>query len=69
MKSPTLYDLSKPQLEAVVAQVIREEGFVKLVCADPINVALRINRPFACLQLENLDSMWKLKGFVPNPDS
>ena len=34
MQSPTLYDLSKPQLEAVVAQVIREEGFVKLVCID-----------------------------------
>lgn len=34
MRSPTLYDLSKPQLEAVVAQVIREEGFVKLVCVD-----------------------------------
>lgn len=32
VRSPTLYDLSKPQLEAVVAQVIREEGFVKLVC-------------------------------------
>jgi hypothetical protein len=32
MQSPTLYDLSKPQLEAVVAQVIREEGFIKLVC-------------------------------------
>ena len=31
MRSPTLYDLSKPQLEAVVAQVIREEGFIKLV--------------------------------------
>jgi hypothetical protein len=34
MQSPTLYDLSKPQLEALVAQVIREEGFVKLVCVD-----------------------------------
>jgi len=34
MRSPTLYDLSKPQLEAVVAQVIREEGFIKLVCVD-----------------------------------
>ena len=34
MQSPTLYDLSRPQLEAVVAQVIREEGFVKLVCVD-----------------------------------
>ena len=34
MRSPTLYDLSKPQLEAVVAQVIREEGFIKLVCTD-----------------------------------
>lgn len=34
MQSPTLYDLSKPQLEAVVAQVIREEGFVKLVRVD-----------------------------------
>lgn len=32
MESPTLYDLSKSQLEVVVAQVIREEGFVKLVC-------------------------------------
>lgn len=32
MHSPTLYDLSKPQLEAVVAQVIREEGFIQLVC-------------------------------------
>jgi hypothetical protein len=31
MHSPTIYGLSKPQLEAVVAQVIREEGFVKLV--------------------------------------
>lgn len=34
MQSPTLYDLSKSQLEAVVAQVIREEGFIKLVCVD-----------------------------------
>ena len=34
MRSPTLYDLSKPQLEAVVAQVVREEGFAKLVCID-----------------------------------
>jgi len=34
MRSPTLYDLTKPQLEALVAQVIREEGFVKLVCVD-----------------------------------
>jgi hypothetical protein len=34
MQSPTLYDLSRPQLEAVVAQVIREEGFVKLVCVN-----------------------------------
>ena len=34
MRSPTLYDLSKPQLEAVVAQVVREEGFIKLVCID-----------------------------------
>jgi len=34
MQSPTLYDLSKPQLEALVAQVIREEGFIKLVCVD-----------------------------------
>ncbi|KAF9648566.1 hypothetical protein BDM02DRAFT_3187004 [Thelephora ganbajun] len=49
MRSPALYDLSKPQLEAVVAQVIREEGFAKL--------------------LETLDSMWKLKGFIPNQDS
>lgn len=32
MHSPTLYDLSHQQLEVVVAQVIREEGFVKLVC-------------------------------------
>ena len=32
MQLPPLYDLSKPQLEAVVAQVIREEGFIKLVC-------------------------------------
>lgn len=32
MQSPTLYDLSRSQLEAVVAQVIREEGFIKLVC-------------------------------------
>ena len=31
MQSSTLYGLSGPQLEAVVAQVIREEGFVKLV--------------------------------------
>lgn len=31
MHLPTIYGLSKPQLEAVVAQVIREEGFVKLV--------------------------------------
>ena len=34
MRSPTLYDLSGPQLEAIVSQVIREEGFIKLVCAD-----------------------------------
>ena len=34
MQSPTVYGLSKPQLEAVVAQVIREEGFVELVCVD-----------------------------------
>jgi len=34
MQSPTLYDLSRSQLETVVAQVIREEGFVKLVCVD-----------------------------------
>ena len=34
MRSPTLYDLSRSQLEAVVAQVIREEGFIKLVCID-----------------------------------
>ena len=34
MRTPTLYDLSKPQLEAVVAQIIREEGFVKLVCVN-----------------------------------
>ena len=34
MQSPILYDLSRSQLEAVVAQVIREEGFVKLVCVD-----------------------------------
>ena len=33
MQSPALYNLSKPQLEAIVAQVIREEGFIKLVCA------------------------------------
>jgi hypothetical protein len=32
MQSPALYDLSKPQLEVLVAQVIREEGFIKLVC-------------------------------------
>lgn len=32
-QSPTLYNLSKPQLEAVVAKVVREAGFVKLVSA------------------------------------
>ena len=32
MQSPALYDLNKSQLEAVVAHVIREEGFIKLVC-------------------------------------
>jgi hypothetical protein len=44
MRSPTLYDLSRPQLEAVVAQVIREDGFVKLVCADiyPQRVSWRL---------------------------
>lgn len=34
MRSPTLYDLSRSQLEVVVSQVIREDGFIKLVSVD-----------------------------------
>ncbi|GBE81165.1 hypothetical protein BKA93DRAFT_755996 [Sparassis latifolia] len=41
---PTLYNLPRRDLENLVAKVIREEGFAKL--------------------LEDLDSMWRVKGFV-----
>jgi hypothetical protein len=33
-KIPALYDLSRSQLEELVAQVVREDGFAKLVRID-----------------------------------
>jgi hypothetical protein len=33
-KTPAMYNLSRPQLEDLVAHVVREDGFVKLVCID-----------------------------------
>ncbi|CCM01920.1 uncharacterized protein FIBRA_03992 [Fibroporia radiculosa] len=38
------YNLSRADLESLVARIVREDGFVKL--------------------LEDLDSMWKIKGFL-----
>jgi len=40
----SIYNLSRTDLETLIAKVIREEGFAKL--------------------LEDVDSMWKIKGFL-----
>lgn len=60
-KTCSLNTLSRSQLEDLVAQVVREDGFAKLVCIHNSVVHLS---DLMLLKLESLDSMWKVKGYL-----
>ena len=65
-KAPALYDLSRTELETLVGEVVREEGFVRLVSPLPLCCASGELRLTLSLihQLENLDSMWRVKALL-----
>ena len=62
---PALYDLSRAELETLVGEVVREEGFVKLVSLTIFvgKRELRLKRSLIH-QLESLDSMWRVKALL-----
>jgi len=65
--TPALHKLSHAELESIVAQVIREEGFAQLVSViegfnkGTITSGGAANR---IPQLASLDTMWRVKGFL-----
>lgn len=63
--SAGLYALPKEELEKLVAEVIREEGFADLVRAFPcqfIPCGVLIVR--GGMKMKALDGMWRVKGLV-----
>lgn len=65
--TPTLYKLPRHELECLVAEIVREDGFLQLVAfLLLLPSSLKELRPLTAirLQLESLDSMWRVKAFV-----
>lgn len=48
-KTSALHNLSRSQLEEIVAQVVREDGFVTLVCPTAILVSFSDFTPYSWL--------------------
>ena len=70
---PELYSLTRHELENLVSVVVREPGFPKLVRSFfPSIEGIRRSPPFvleltlspSVRQLEALDSMWVVRGFL-----
>ena len=59
-----LYELSKDQLERLVAEVVREEGFAELVSIRSHLDHARTTPTNPLSQMNSLDGMWKIKGLV-----
>jgi len=68
-EAPELYNLTRPELENLVSVVVREPGFPKLVRLQ-FHIffdVVCLGRRSQCLmfrQLEALDSMWVIRGFL-----
>lgn len=57
---PGLHELSPEELERLVAEVVREEGFVKLVgTVHSYGIGVAVDA--ALSKLESLDTMWRVK--------
>ena len=69
-EAPELYNLARPELENLVSVVVREPGFPRLVRLQLHISSLTSSlweRRAQCLlfrQLEALDSMWVIRGFL-----
>jgi hypothetical protein len=70
-EAPELYNLARPELENLVSVVVREPGFPRLVRLQLHIIfffdVVCLGRRAQCLmfrQLEALDSMWVIRGFL-----
>lgn len=64
--SAGLYDLEKGELELLVREIVREEGFADLV-SDQCSLKPPLKTERGWWQMCNLDSMLRIKGLVGIP--
>lgn len=60
-EATSLYDMPQAELEKVVGDIVREDGFVKLVRSCSTSLESQVLTVF---QLENMDTLWNIKGYL-----